>query len=193
VNDSGVLQHMTPGITLTLRDVLMLMIIVSDNACTATTCDLVTLDRVNEFCASLGMRGTAHRQKMGGTDNVTTPRDVGRLLEAIVRGADDGTAAESLGCTSELCRLAIDILRRQKLNTRMPSLLPEGTRVAHKTGTGKGVFNDAGVVFRGETPRFLLAAYTNGVPRELPDGTPGFASAARLIGQLTRACYDALS
>src|SRR5262249_403074 len=158
-----------------------------------TVCDLVTLDRVNALCASLGMRGTVHRGKMGGTENVTTPRDVGRLLDAIVRGAREERVAEGLGSTPELCRLALDVLRRQKLNTRMRWLVREGTGVAHKAGTGKGVFNDAGVVFRGEVPRFVLTAYTRGVPAELADGMPGFASAARLIGQLTRTCYDALT
>ncbi len=191
-NDSGVLQHLTPGISLPFRDVLTLMIIVSDNACTATVCDLVGLDRVNALCAALGMRGTAHRKPMGGVENVTTPRDMGLLLERIVRGARDAAAAETLGLRPELCRLAIDILGRQKLRTRLPSLLPEGTRVAHKTGTGRGVFNDAGIVFRDERPLFILTAYTNAVPRELPDGTPGFAAAARLIGTLARTCFDAV-
>lgn len=191
-NDSGVLQHLTPGMTLPLRDVLTLMIIVSDNACTATTADLVGLDRVNALCRAIGMRGTEHRQPMGGTLNVTTPADMGLLLGAIVAGSGDEAAAARLGCTSELCGLALDILSRQKLRTRLPSLLPEGTRVAHKTGTGRGVVNDAGVVYRGDRPSFVLTAYTSGVPRELPDGTPGFAAAARLIGTLARTCFDAL-
>lgn len=192
-NDSGVLQHLTPGITLPLRDVLMLMIIVSDNACTATVVDLVTLERVNELCAGIGMRGTTHRDAMGGAGNVTTPNDVGLLLDTILRGTRDGGAADRLGATPELCALALDILSRQKLRTRLPSLLPEGTRIAHKTGTGKGVFNDAGIVFRNDRPLFILTAYTSGVPYELPDGTPGFAAAARLIGSLALTCFDRLS
>jgi len=189
-NDSGVLQHMTPGITLPLRDVLMLMIIVSDTACTATTIDLVTLDGVNALCATLGMPGTAHRQPMGGKENVTTPRDMGLLLDTIVRGTNDAGFAARIGCTPELCAVALDIMGRQKLRTRLPSQLPEGTRIAHKTGTGKGVFNDAGIVYRGDAPAFILAAYTNGVPLELPDRTPGFAAAASLIGTLARTAFD---
>jgi beta-lactamase class A len=189
-NDSGVLQHLTPGITLPLRDVLMLMIIVSDTACTATTIDLVTLDGVNAFCTALGMRGTAHRRPMGGKENVTSPRDMGLLLDTITRGAMDPAVASRIGCTPELCAVALDILGRQKLRTRLPSLLPEGTRIAHKTGTGKGVFNDAGIVYAAEEPAFILAAYTNGVPPALPDGTPGFAAAATLIGTLARTAFD---
>jgi len=189
-NDSGVLQHLTTGITLPLRDVLMLMIIVSDTACTATMIDLVTLDGVNALCAALGMRGTAHRRPMGGKENVTTPRDMGLLLDTIVHGAADEAVASRIGCTPELCAVALDIMGRQKLRTRLPSLLPEGTRIAHKTGTGKGVFNDAGIVYAADDPAFILTTYTNGVPVALPDGTPGFAAAATLIGTLARTAFD---
>lgn len=35
-NDSGVLQHLSPGCTISFRDALVLMIIVSDNTCTGT-------------------------------------------------------------------------------------------------------------------------------------------------------------
>lgn len=35
-NDSGCFQHLQPGFTIQLRDVLVMMIIVSDNTCTGT-------------------------------------------------------------------------------------------------------------------------------------------------------------
>ena len=36
---------------------------------------------------------------------------------------------------------------------------------------------DAGIIFKGEQPLFILTAYTEHVPAALPDGTPGFAAA----------------
>jgi beta-lactamase class A len=203
---SGVLQHLRPGFTITLRDALVLMIIVSDNTCTGTVADMVGLDRVNALCRAIGMVGTTHRH---GTPpkglppdhgveavNATTPNDVGLLLGLILAGAEEAAAAARLGSTPEHCRLALEILSWQKLRTRLPSLLPEGTKVAHKTGTGstgRRCFNDAGIVYRGDRPRFILSAYTDRVPGELSDGTPGFAAAAGLIGRMARAAYDALS
>jgi beta-lactamase class A len=192
-NHSGVLRYLTPGLVLPLRDVLTLMIIVSDNACTGAVCEMVTLERVNEVCASLGMTRTAHREPMGGLRNVTTPNDMGKLLTTIVRGAEDPRTAETLGLTPALCTSALDTLKRQQFRQRMPSRLPEGTVVAHKTGVDVGSFSDAGIVYREERPRFVLAVYTNAVPRELPDGTPGFAAAGSLIGTLTRICWDHLT
>lgn len=202
-NNSGCFQHLTPGFTITLRDHLVMMIIVSDNTCTGTVADLVGLDNVNALCQSIGMTGTAHRHGIPPNDlavdhpveatNATTPADVGLLLDLMVQGMHDEAAAERLGCTPELCRLAMDIMSWQKLNTRMPALLPAGTKVAHKTGTGARNYNDAGVVFRGDEPRFILSAYTDHVPAELPNGLPGFAAAAQHIATMTRTAWDYLA
>jgi beta-lactamase class A len=38
-------------------------------------------------------------------------------------------------------------MKRQQLNQRIPAGLPEGTVVAHKTGSLRGVRNDAGIVY----------------------------------------------
>ncbi len=201
-NNSGCFQHLQPGFVLPLRDHLTMMIIVSDNTCTGTVADLVGLDTVNALCQSIGMTGTAHRHGIppGNLDrnhpvdasNATTPNDVGLLLELILRGTNDEEAAASLGCTTELCRLGLDILLWQKLNTRLPSMLPGQARVAHKTGTGARNYNDAGIIFQGDTPLCVLTAYTENVPSELEDGRPGHTATAQLIGTLARLSYDAL-
>jgi beta-lactamase class A len=201
-NTSGCFQHLQPSFTIQFRDALVMMIIVSDNTCTGTVADMVGLDNVNALCQSISMKGTAHRHGMPPkglprnhpveATNATTPADVGLLLDLILEGTADAGAADRLGCTSELCSLAIDILSWQKLRARLPSMLPEGTKVAHKTGTGARNFNDAGIIYQGDQPLFILTAYTENVPVELPDGTPGHTAAAQLIGRLARTSYDAL-
>ncbi len=200
-NDSGTFQHLTPGFWITFRDALVMMIIVSDNACTGLVVDLVGLDTIQRYCESIGMTGTIHRfgipPRLGrdhSLDQVTTttPNDQGLLLELILRGTSDAAAAARLQCTPELCRLALDILSWQKLKTRLPSLLPLGTRVAHKTGTGARGYMDAGIIFKDDRPLCILTAYTEHVPVALPDGTPGFAAAYQLIGRMARLCWDGL-
>jgi len=199
-NDSGTFQHLTPGFWITFRDALVMMIIVSDNTCTGLVVDLVGLDNVQRYCESLGMRGTIHRfgipPKLGPEHSLeqvttTTPNDQGLLLDLILRGTMDAATAARLGCTPELCRLGLDILSWQKLKTRLPSLLPLGTKVAHKTGTGARGYMDAGIIFKDGRPLCILTAYTEHVPAALADGTPGFAAAAQLIGRMARLCYDA--
>jgi beta-lactamase class A len=201
-NDSGCFQHLQPGFTIQLRDALVMMIIVSDNTCTGTVTDIVGLDAINALCQSLGMRGTTHRYGIppGGMagyrpaaeTNATTPADVGMLLALILQGSQDAAAAARLGCTPALCQLGLDILSWQRLRNKLPSRLPLGTKVAHKTGTTAQNYNDAGIIYQGEQPLFLLSAYTDQVPATLPNGTPGHTAANELIGRLCRTCYDAL-
>ena len=200
-NDSGTFQHLTPGFWLTLRDAMVMMIIVSDNTCTGMVADQVGLAELQRYCEAVGMTGTVHRYgippRMGADHaltsvTTTTPNDQGMLLELILRGTTESAVAARLGVTTELCRLGLDILSWQKLKTRLPSLLPAGTKVAHKTGTGARGFMDAGIVFKDDRPLYILTAYTDHVPAALPDGTPGFAAAAQLIGRMARLAYDRL-
>src|SRR5687768_2708031 len=92
-NDSGTFQHLTPGFAITLRDALVMMIIVSDNACTGLVVDHVGLQAVQRYCESVGMTGTTHRFGMPprglGRDHTleevttTTPNDQRLLLGLI--------------------------------------------------------------------------------------------------------------
>jgi beta-lactamase class A len=200
-NDSGTFQHLTPGFWITFRDALVMMIIVSDNTSTGMVVDQVGLEAIQRYCESLGMKGTIHRFGIPprlGTDHTldqvtsTTPNDQGLLLELILRGTSDAAVAARLGCTTELVQLGLDILTWQKLKTRLPSLLPVGTKIAHKTGTGSRGYMDAGIIWKNDRPQCILTAYTDHVPAALPDGTPGFAAAAQLIGRMARLSYDEL-
>jgi len=201
-NDSGTFQHLTPGFWITFRDALVMMIVVSDNTCTGTVVDMVGLGEIQRWCDAIGMTGTTHRfgipPRLGREHTLaqvtsTTPNDQGLLLELILQATTDAAVAAKLGSTPELCRLGLDILSWQKLKARLPSQLPPGATVAHKTGTGARGFMDAGIVFKDGRPLFILAAYTDHVPEMLPDGRAGFYAANTLIGGMTRACWDALA
>jgi beta-lactamase class A len=203
-NNSGCFQHLTPGFTITFRDALVMMIIVSDNTCTGTVADMVGLDAVNALCRSIGMVGTTHRHGIPPGNltrdhdvtatNATTPSDAGLLLDLILAGTTDPDAAAKLGCTTELCGLGLDILSWQKLRARLPAMLPAGVKVAHKTGTGARNINDAGIIFNASgEPLFILTVYTDNLPETLPDGTPGHTAGSSIIQRLARRCWDALA
>ncbi len=202
-NQSGTFQHLHPGFTVQFQDMLVMMIIVSDNTATGTVVDMLGLDPLNDYCRSIGMTGTIHRfgipPRIGRNHSMdavttTTPADQGMLLDLILKGTEDPDAAGRLGCTPDLCRLAIDILSWQKLSWRLPALLPMGTVVAHKTGTGQEWRNnnDVGIIFYENRALFILAVYTEHVPLEMPDGMPGYTIAGHHIARLCRTCYDAL-
>lgn len=200
---SGCFEHLKPGFRITLQDAMTMMIIVSDNPSTGPIADLLGLDAINAYCASIGMSGTVHRyghpkdQRTPSsleTSNITTPQDVGRLLDRIVRGVGDASVAEELGVTPELCALAVKTLKAQQYKNKMPLFLPQDVPIAHKTGTRSATHNDVGVVYtKAGEPLFTLATYTDDVPYELEDGSAGRAAAWLFIGRLTRLCYDALA
>ena len=212
ISDGGVFQFFRPGFTITMHDVLMMMIIVSDNACTGIVCDRLGLDAINRFSQSVGMTGTVHREGIPrytimsklasgtavmsdarGTVNETTPNDVARLLHVILRASTDAGFSASIGVTPALAELALEMLSRQRLRARLPFLLPGDTRVAHKTGTSGTTYNDVGIVYRGDMPRFILAVYTSDVPAILPDGRAAPGATSNLIGTLARLCWDNLA
>jgi beta-lactamase class A len=199
---SGTFKFLTPGFTISLRDALVQMIVVSDNVCTAMVMERISLDEINELCHAIGMSNTTHRNSVPRPDmpadhkleevTTLTACDQGRLYDLILKGSSDEAVARYLGCTMQQCAFAIEVLSWQKLRTKMASLLPSDTRVAHKGGTGKRGRMDGGIVFRDAQPLFIMTGYTDQVPWEMPDGMPGYVSAFNTLGRLARACWDGI-
>lgn len=184
---SGVLKELHAGLEVTVRDLLTLMIIVSDNTATNMVIDLVGLDRVNRALQDYGLKETALRRLLvGGTfadrpdyrlgiDNTVTAAETGALLQLLV----DGRAVSSRADQEML-----DILARQQVNDRIPRLLPPATRVAHKTGELRDVRHDAGVVYHDGRPEYILVVLT----RNLSDPPGAVARVAELSRDIHRAC-----
>src|SRR5204862_7322900 len=94
VQDSDIMGGLTPGVTrVTLRDLATMMVAVSDNSATNVLIDRVGMENVNAMLAGLGLKNTRLRRKMmdinaakEGRENISTPREMMTLLEAIQRG-----------------------------------------------------------------------------------------------------------
>jgi beta-lactamase class A len=201
-NTSGCFQHFRPGFQITFYDALLMMIIMSDNTCTGKIFDMCGIDYLNDYTKSIGMVGTTHRPRVEPetlplnhpveANNATTAADVGHLLELIINGTEDRDTAATLGVTPELCTLAIDILKKQRLTQKLPALLPPEATVAHKTGTGRRMANDAGIIFKNDEPVYIMTVYISGAPREQRDGPDGQTAAKAHAARLCRAVWDAL-
>lgn len=164
---SGVLQALSHLNTLTLADLLTLMIIVSDNTATNVVIDLIGMERVNQFCAGAGLSGTVLRRKMMdadaarlGLENTTTAHDQATLLDAI--------AWRNL-LPAPLRAFALQALERQQFNHGLPSLLPDEVIVAHKTGELPGVRHDVGVITGTNGRQAVVAVLLSGIDAEPPD------------------------
>lgn len=137
----GILKELGDGLSPTWRDLAVLMIILSDNTATNLLIDLLGMDGIGREIKEIGMTGTSLQRRMmdagaqkRGLDNYTTARDMGRLLKQI---EDSGN------------RELMDILLRQQCNQKLPALMTEKARVAHKTGDLPGTEHDAGIIYIG--------------------------------------------
>ena len=94
VQDSDIMGGLTPGVTkITLRDLATMMVAVSDNSATNVLIDRVGMENVNAFLNAQGLRETKLRRKMmdlkaagEGRENVSTPNEMMRLLQALYGG-----------------------------------------------------------------------------------------------------------
>jgi beta-lactamase class A len=75
----------------------------------------------------------------------------------------------------------IGILKRQKHNEGIPSGLPAGIDVAHKTGEITRIHHDAGVVYA-KRP-YVLVVLVRGIDDQ--------AASGRLIAEISRIVYSA--
>ena len=101
VSGSGILNELSDGLRLTLRDAVNLMMIVSDNTATNLVLDVLTTDAVNARMESLGFKQIKIMRKVGsggesaaGKDpenkkyglGMATPREWVLLMEKLERG-----------------------------------------------------------------------------------------------------------
>lgn len=157
VEDSRIMAGLTPGAThLTNRDLAQFMIAVSDNAAANILIERVGKENVNATLRGLGLSKTILRRKMidiaaarRGDENVATPNEMVRLLEAIYKQKilNNETTAALIKQLSTLKQSYI------------PRLLPESVQVANKPGELEAVRTDSGIVFAPNRP-FAISVMT---------------------------------
>ena len=145
VPDSDIMGGLTPGVTrLTLRDLATMMVAVSDNSATNVLIDRVGMPNVNAMLDALGLNHTRLRRKMmdlqaakEGRENISTPREMMTLLDAIYHGKllNKETTADFF-----------TMLSTNKASF-IPRDLPPDLKVANKPGELEAVRNDSGIVF----------------------------------------------
>jgi beta-lactamase class A len=187
VADSDIMGGLTPGVTrLTLRDLATMMVAVSDNSAANVLIDRVGMPNVNAMLDSLGLTHTRLRRKMmdlqaakEGRENISTPREMMALLDAIYHGKvlnKDFTA---------------DFFKMLSTNkdSWIPRDLPADLKVANKPGSLEAVRNDSGIVFVEGRP-YVICVMTSFLRNER-DGEEAISKisleAWRMFDRLSRA------
>ncbi len=119
------------------------MIAVSDNEATNLVINKFGMDTLNKFFAEKGYTGTRLERKMldydamaAGKENYTSVDDVMKFLKKVYENQNE-TMYQDI----------IYIMEQQTRTWKIPEKLPEGVRVANKTGELDTVENDVGIVF----------------------------------------------
>lgn len=206
VADSDVLGGLTPGVSrVTNRDLAAMMASVSDNSAMNVLTDRVGMENVNALLDSLGLHHTRLRRHMmdleaarQGRENVSTPREMAALLEAVYRGKVFGKPLNALSLnstppgsptqeppaqkslTDDFFQLLSSGRSHYKTMFRAGGI-PDDVVLADKEGELEGVRADCGVVFAANRP-FVLCVMTS----YLKDERAGEAAISRIAGAAWR-------
>ena len=185
VGGSGILKEMGAGLTLTLRDVCVLMTIISDNTATNMLIEKFGVKPFNERMRSLGLPFTTLFRKSYSPDTdesrefgfgKTTADEMLTLMSLLSQGN-----IGSPECSAEI----VGILAEQNYQDGIPRFLPSGWRYAGKTGAVDAVRNDVGLVTSPSGDRYVLSIFCQEIPKVLwtPEnpGLLAIAEASRLL------------
>ncbi|MDZ7301584.1 MAG: class A beta-lactamase-related serine hydrolase [candidate division KSB1 bacterium] len=178
VGGSGVLSELGDHTSqLSIRDLGILMIVLSDNTATNMLIDLVGMENVNKTLSSLGLAQTRLQRRMldtaasgRGKENLSTPAEATRIMEILYRG-------EFLN--RQVCDEILAILKKPK-SGGIKSALPADIPVAFKPGGIAGVATEWAIVHLKERPYIVVVMENYGMGNE--------ADAA--MKEISRTLYD---
>src|SRR5882724_1709462 len=170
------------GQEVSYRDLIQRMITRSSNLATNILIEKVGADNVMKLMKQLKandikvLRGVEDGKAFEkGLNNTTTAYDLMILLRTIAQKKVPSPAA---------CDEMLKILLAQEFNTGIPAGLPDGTKVAHKTGSITKIRHDAAIVYPADKSPYVLVVLTKGIEDE--------KKSDKLIADISRVVYEAM-
>lgn len=198
VSGSGVVRELSDNLRLPIRDLVHLMIVVSDNTATNLLLDRFPADLVNAEMDRLDLNQTRSLRKIlgDGTDlkpEVSGVSKAGMLPDNQRFGIGVSTPAEMVSLLArmdrgelvspEASKEMIAILKRQQYRDGIARKLGE-TPVANKTGSLDRLRSDVGIVYGGNR-RIAIAITVDDMPViDYSPDNPGNLLISRLTGIL---------
>jgi len=139
VDGSGIAKLLDKEATYSYRDLITLMLVVSDNAATNQLVDILGWESIGKYLVELGLENTTFNHKMmikaGRGPNLTTPYDMGVLLNKLYN-------YEILGAKEILVTMDEQINR-----SRIPKYLPNNIKIPRKMGSLPETVHEIGIVY----------------------------------------------
>jgi beta-lactamase class A len=199
VGGSGILGQLDPGLSLTLKDTITLMITLSDNTATNMLIDTVGLAPTNDMLAHMGLKNTYFYKKVFLPADGPMPADqkqfgLGKTTAAEMAKVMENIYRCDLG-DHDLCVQMITIMRNQQYRAMIPRYLvtPDNSEtlapIADKIGMLDAVRNDVAIVYTQRGPVILsIFTYDNADKTWTPENR-----AEMLIGRLAQTIVSAWS
>jgi len=177
VGGSGVLGRFSDGgSAISLRDLAVLMIVLSDNTATNILIDRVGMQSVNDLLARNNLRQSRLQRKMidtesqkAGKENLSTPAEMIWLLGLL----HQGKLLDAAHTASVL-----EILKYSK-DTPLRRSLPATVELASKTGSLAGVSCESGIVLLAGRPYAIAVMTTYAAPGT--SGSDAITEASRVV------------
>jgi beta-lactamase class A len=140
----------------TIGQCLTAMITVSDNTCGLALGDIIGWGSHNAALKADGYTST----NLSGAYPVSTPNDISAIFSRLYNNTLNSPSSNTA---------FLDLLKGQQLNNQLPTGLPAGTVIAHKTGTIDGYIHDSGIIY-GPKANYIVVMMSG------PWGTPASAN-----------------
>ncbi len=173
--------HQAIGKMMQIQELAHHMIATSSNLATNLLVELVGLENLQATLSELGVADGIELRRGVEDDkayeaeinNRVTANGLMKLLRLI---------AEEKAFSPHLSRRMLDILHSQEFNSGIPARLPEGTRVAHKTGEISTVAHDAGVVYLVKRKPYVIVILT--------EWNPAIGGRSQTIARISKCVHD---
>jgi len=163
----------------TVFELMVIMLIQSDNTAANKIIDIVGMEQINEDIIAMGLKNTRLNRKTNDErtditdiENITTAYDLSKIWKHLSNGTflskDNG-------------QMLIDILRRQQIKNKLALYIPDDLKIeiSSKTGDKKGVENDTAYL---ELPKgkFVFTVLSQDIPNSVY-GTVSLAKCGKMM------------
>lgn len=163
----------------TVFELMVIMLIQSDNTAANKIIDIVGMEQINEDIITMGLKNTRLNRKTNDertaitdVENITTAYDLSKIWKHLSNGTflnkDNG-------------QMLIDILRRQQIKNKLALYIPDDLKIeiSSKTGDKKGVENDTAYL---ELPKgkFVFTILSQNIPNSVY-GTVSLAKCGKMM------------